>query len=98
MLKKLQDIDWSPAEDDVTIVINTCYYIVRKEFKNSFPYKRKNFIKRPFFYDALSVPVFHEISVFKATSHVKRTSSGSDKLPFSFWKDHALERTPMITP
>ena len=33
-----------------------------------------------------NVPVFHEISVFKALSHVKGAASGSDKLPFCFGK------------
>ena len=29
--------------------------------------------------------------------HVKRTATGSDYLPFWFWKEHALELTPVIT-
>ena len=36
------------------------------------------------------VPVIHEISVFKALEHVKRTASGPDDLPFWFWKEYAL--------
>ena len=43
------------------------------------------------------IPVFHGIPVLKALSHVKRATSGSDKLPFWFWKERALERTPTIT-
>ena len=43
------------------------------------------------------VPVTHEISVFKALEHVKRTASGPDDLPFWFWKEYALELTLMIT-
>ena len=29
--------------------------------------------------------------------HVKRTATGSDDLPFWFWKEYALELTPVIT-
>ena len=29
--------------------------------------------------------------------HVKRTATGSDDLPFWFWKEDALELTPVIT-
>ena len=40
------------------------------------------------------VPVIHEILVFKALAHVKRTATGPDDLPFWFWKEYALELTP----
>ena len=43
------------------------------------------------------VPVIHEMSVFKALEHVKRTATGPDDLPFRFWKEYALELTPVIT-
>ena len=43
------------------------------------------------------VPVIHEISVFKALARVKRTATGPDDLPFWFWKEYALELTPVIT-
>ena len=43
------------------------------------------------------VPVIHEISVFKALACVKRTATGPDDLPFWFWKEYALELTPVIT-
>ena len=43
------------------------------------------------------VPVIHEISVFEALEHVKRTASGADDLPFWFWKEYALGLTPVIT-
>ena len=43
------------------------------------------------------VPVIHEISVFEALEHVKRTASGPDDLPFWFWKEYALGLTPVIT-
>ena len=43
------------------------------------------------------VPVIHEISVFKALEHVKRTATGPDDLPFWFWKEYALELIPVIT-
>ena len=43
------------------------------------------------------VPVIHEVSVFKALAHVKRTATGLDDLPFWFWKEYALELTPVIT-
>ena len=29
--------------------------------------------------------------------HVKRTATGSDDLPFWFWKEYALELSPVIT-
>ena len=41
--------------------------------------------------------VLHEISVFKALAHVKRTATCPDDLPFWFWKEYALELTPVIT-
>ena len=44
-----------------------------------------------------NVPVIHEISVFKALAHMKRTATGPDDLPFWLWKEHALELTPVIT-
>ena len=44
-----------------------------------------------------NVPVIHEISVFKALAHLKRTATGPDDLPFWFWKEYALELTPVIT-
>jgi len=34
------------------------------------------------------VPVIHEISV-NALSHVKKTATGPDALPFWFWKEYA---------
>ena len=43
------------------------------------------------------VPVIHETSVFKVLAHVKRTATGPDDLPFWFWKEYALELTPVIT-
>ena len=43
------------------------------------------------------VSVIHEISVFKALSHVKRTATGPDDLPFWFWKEYALKLTYVIT-
>ena len=43
------------------------------------------------------VPVIHGISVFKVLVHVKRTATGPDDLPFWFWKEYALELTPVIT-
>ena len=43
------------------------------------------------------VPVIHEISVFKALARMKRTATGPDDLPFWFWKEYALELTPVIT-
>ena len=44
-----------------------------------------------------NVPVIHEISVFKALAHMKRTATGPDDLPFWSWKEYALELTPVIT-
>ena len=41
--------------------------------------------------------MIHEISVFKALAHVKRTATGPDDPPFWFWKEYALELTPVIT-
>ena len=32
------------------------------------------------------VPVIHEISIFKALSHVKKTAGNPDGLPFWFWR------------
>ena len=43
------------------------------------------------------VPVVHEISVFEALEHVKRTASAPDDLPFWFWKEYTLGLTPVIT-
>ena len=43
------------------------------------------------------VLVIHEISVFKALEHVKRTATGPDDLPFWFWKEYALELIPVKT-
>ena len=45
----------------------------------------------------IKVPAIYEITVFKASAHVKRTATGSDDLPFWFWKEYALELTPVIT-
>ena len=42
-------------------------------------------------------PVIHEISVFKPLARVKRTATDPGDLPFWFWKDYALELTPVIT-
>ena len=41
--------------------------------------------------------MIHEISIFKALSHVKKTASNPDDLPFWFWKKYALELTHVIT-
>ena len=41
--------------------------------------------------------MIHEISVFKALANVKRTATGPNDLPFWFWKEYAVELTPVIT-
>ena len=42
-------------------------------------------------------PVIHKILDFKALARVKRTATGPDDLPFWFWKEYAVELTPVIT-
>ena len=43
------------------------------------------------------VPAIYEITVFKASAHMKRTATGPDDLPFWFWKEYALELIHVIT-
>ena len=43
------------------------------------------------------VPVIHEVSVFKVLSHVEKTASNPDGLPFWVWRKYALELTHVIT-
>ena len=43
------------------------------------------------------VPAIYDITVFKASAHVKMNAPGTDDLPFWFWKEYALELSPVIT-